>query len=199
MNALVLATLFASFAPESTPPAEGVKPKWRNDTHRWGVEVELIQPFIPTVNIIRARGTRTLWGRSGKLRGDVVAGVYIRPNIRHDVVYRISEYMATVGYRQYFWRGLHLEALVNAGAAWGTNRVDEQYYRTPSLFGEVNAGYRFGFFEPGGFFADRGKKVGFYLALQGGTIFTMGVADIGPRNGKPDVFAQGNLLLGLSF
>jgi hypothetical protein len=28
---------------------------------------------------------------------------------------------------------------------------------------------------------------------------SLGVADIGPRNGKPDVFFQANLLLGLSF
>ena len=169
------------------------------DTHRWSVEVELIQPFIPTVNIMRARFTRTLWGRSGKIRGDFLAGVYVRPNIRHDVVYRISEYMGTVGYRQYFWRGLHLETLLNAGAAWGTNRVDNEFYRTPTLFGEVNAGYRFGFYEPGGFLADRAGKVGFFFTLQAGTIFTLGISDIGPRNGKPDIFAQGNLLTGISF
>lgn len=123
----------------------------------------------------------------------------MRPHIDHDVVEVIDEYMLGVGYRQYLWRGLHVEGLVEAGVAWGTNKLDGMDYTTPTLFGEVNLGYRFGLFGPGGSFHARGQTLGLYLAPQIGTIFSLGVADIGPRNGKPDWFVQGNLLVGVSF
>ncbi len=171
----------------------------REQTHRWGAEIDLVQPFIPTVHIIKPKLTWTSWGESGGLRGDLLAIAYIRPHVPHDVVETIDEYMLGLGYRQYFWRGLHLEALIEAGVAWGTNKFDGKDYTTATLFGEVNIGYRFGFFEPGGDSYDGGQQLGFYIAPQFGTIFSLGVADIGPRDGKPDWFLQGNLLAGMSF
>ena len=168
-------------------------------SHRFGAEIDVVQPFIPTVHIIRPKLTWTTWGDSGELRGDLILGLFIRPHIPHDVVETIDEYMGTVGYRQYFWRGLHVETMLSAGVAWGTNKFDGKDYTTATLFMDANAGYRFGFFEPGGFSYDGDESVGFYVAAQGGIIFSLGVADIGPRNGKPDYFAQGSLLVGLSF
>ena len=166
--------------------------------HRFGLEVEALQPLIPTVHILRARGTLLLWHLPGGLRGDLLLGFTIRPGIKHDVVDYIHEYQAGLGYRQYLWRGLHLEAGLDVGTAWGRNLVDGKQYRTATLFLNSNAGYRFGFFEPGGFFED-GGSLGFYVTPQVGVYSSLGVADIGPRNGKPDVFFQANLLLGLSF
>jgi hypothetical protein len=171
--------------------------------HQWAIETELIQPFIPTVRIMQLRITRTVWGGLHR-RGDIVAGIYVRPNINHDVLESISEYMAEVGYRHYFWRGLHAEALLFAGKAWGTNKFDKKYYSTPSLFASTNVGYRLDFLEPGGLYADRAGAVGFYAAAQFGVLTSLGylgldVNDIGPRNGKPDWFIQGNLLVGASW
>jgi hypothetical protein len=169
--------------------------------HAWGVEIEAVQPFLPTVNIFRIRGTRTLWGTANGPRGDVMLSAYIRPGIKHDVLNYINEYQASAGYRQYFWKGLHVEASLDVGAAWGTNKFDGKRYTTATLFLNTNVGYRFGFFEPGGFFEDAKKpsSVGFYAMPQFGVLAGLGVADIGPRGGKPDVFLQGNLVLGLSF
>ncbi|MEZ4224774.1 MAG: hypothetical protein R3B13_27730 [Polyangiaceae bacterium] len=167
--------------------------------HPWGAEVDLVQPFIPTVHIIKPKVTRTVWGGLGSAHGDVVAVVYVRPHIPHDVVETIDEYMLGVGYRQYLWGGLHLEALVEGGVAWGRNKVDGRDYTTPTLFGEVNVGYRLGFSEPGGFGFEGHESLGFFVAPQLGTLFSLGVADIGPRDGKPDWFLQGNLLVGTSF
>lgn len=167
--------------------------------HPWGVEVDTVQPWIPTVHIFRMRGTRTLWGTPTGPRGDVLLGFTVRPGIKHDVVDYIHEYQAGVGYRQYFWRGLHAEAGLDVGAAWGTNLVDGKRYHTATLFLNTNVGYRFGFFEPGGLAGNPRSPVGFYLVPQVGVYTSLGVADIGPRNGKPDVFLQGNLMVGLSF
>lgn len=179
----------------SARPAEAV-----SDGRRLGVELDLVQPFIPNVHIIRPKLSWTAWGEPGRLHGDLVVGLYIRPHVPHDVVDTIDEYMLSAGYRQYFWRGLHVESIVSGGVAWGTNLFDGRDYVTPSLFMEVNAGYRFGFFEPGGFAYQKAEdEVGFFIAVQGGILFSLGVADIGPRNGKPDYFPQGNLLAGVSF
>lgn len=152
-----------------------------------GVELDLVQPFVPNANIIKPKLTARLW-QSASLRGDLVLGAYIRPHIKHDVLYEIDEYMLVAGYRQYLWRGLHAEALIDGGLAWGTNRFDQQFYRTPTLFLDASVGYRFLF-----------EDVGFYVAPQGGVIGSLGISSIGPRNGKPDWFLQGNLLVGYAF
>lgn len=188
----VLVLLCTGAASSATPPRGGAR-------HDWGAEVDLVQPFVPTVHIIKPKLTRTLWGRLGASHGDLVVLAYVRPHIPHDIVDTIDEYMLGAGYRQYAWHGLHLEALLEAGVAWGTNKIDRRDYTTPTLFGEVNVGYRIGVSEPGGLAFEGRESVGFYVAPQFGTIFSLGVADIGPRDGKPDWFLQGNLLVGLSF
>lgn len=189
----------ASAEPVPELAAIDVEPPIARPSHRFAVELDVVQPFFPTVNILKPKFSWTVWGTPGGLRGDLLGVLYVRPHIVHDVVETMDEYMLGVGYRQYFWRGLHLEVLLEGGVAWGTNRFDHRAYTTPTLFLEVNGGYRFGFFEPGGFFFTGTEKVGFFVAPQLGTIIGLGVADIGPRNGKPDWFLQGNLLLGLSF
>jgi hypothetical protein len=173
----VLTALFA-FAPVATA-ATPERPL--------GVEIDLVQPFVPNANIIKPKLTGRLW-QSGPLRGDLVLGAYIRPHIKHDVVYTIDEYMLVAGYRQYWWRGLHAEALIDGGLAWGTNRFDQKFYRTPTLFLDASVGYRFSF-----------ENIGLYVAPQAGVIASLGISSIGPRNGKPDWFLQGNLLVGYAF
>lgn len=161
------------------------------------VEIDLLQPFIPTVGIIKPKALISLWGSATGFRGELVTGLYVRPHIVHDIVYAIDEYMLVLGYRQSFWRGLHAEVLLDGGLAWGTNRFDERFYRTPTLFLEANVGYRFGFFEPGGVVPAKGP--GFFIIPQFGLLTSLGLSSIGPRNGKPDWFLQGNLIIGASF
>lgn len=167
--------------------------------HVWSVETETIQPFVPTVGILHVRATRQVWGEAGGPHGNVVVGAYIRPHIEHDVVEHIDEYMATIGLRYFAWRGLHAEALVDAGVAWGKNKFDGMDYRTPTLFGELNLGYQFAFFSPGGL-AGEPRRVGLFVTPQVGLLSSLGVGnDIGPRDGKPDYFLQAALLVGASF
>ena len=161
------------------------------EVKKWGIEAELVQPFLPTINIIRIQGTYMLTAPERKMRGDLIFGAYIRPNVKHDVVEKINEYMVVIGYRQYFWKGLHLELKSNMGYAWGTkNLVDGKDYNTPTWFYEPNIGYKFDF-------AKR-QNTNLYATAQFGVIGNL-VGDIGPRGGKPDVFPQGNLLIGVNF
>jgi hypothetical protein len=171
---------------------------------QWGIETELVQPFVPTVRIFQVRATRTMWGSFGASRGDLIVGAYGRPNINHDVVKKISEYMGEIGYRQYVWKGLHADALVLAGTASGTNKFDDKKYNPTTLFASANIGYRVDFLSAGGLYASNSSSVGFYVAAQFGVLGSLrglgvDVNNIGPRNGKPDVFLQGNLLVGVAF
>jgi hypothetical protein len=160
------------------------------NTHKWGFETELIQPFIPTIHIIRFQVTKILYSSATK-HGDLLIGAWIRPNVKHDVVEKINEYMTMVGYRQYVWKGLHVEVKSNMGYAWGTkNLFDGKDYETPTWFWESNIGYKFDF-------AKR-KNQNLYLIVNAGGLGNI-VADIGPRNGKPDNFLQAGLLFGINF
>jgi hypothetical protein len=162
-----------------------------SDSKKWGIETELFQPFYPTVQIIRVQAIRTITPSENKLKGDLIIGAYIRPNVEHDVVEKINEYMLAIGYRQYVWKGLHLEAKSNMGYAWGTkNLIDNEDHETPTWFWEVNVGYTFTLIKR--------AKTNIYLAPQFGGIGNI-VADIGPRGGKPDNFLHGNILVGIRF
>lgn len=156
---------------------------------KWGLEVELLQPFIPTIEIYQIQVTRTLFSTNTR-SGALVLGAYVRPNVAHDVVEEIDEHMFYVGYRHFFWKGLHAEAGMNTGYYWGRkNLVDGRDYEGPGMYYETNIGYRLRL----------GKSRRLYVIPQFGFIGTTGLADIGPRQGKPDNFLQGNLLAGINF
>lgn len=160
-------------------------------TQKWGIETELFQPFYPTVQIIRIQATRSLLPENAKNQGDLILGAYIRPNVKHDVVEKINEYMLVLGYRQYVWKGLHIEAKSNMGYAWGTkNLIDGKDYETPTWFWESNVGYKINI--------KKKNSHQFYLTPQFGGLGNI-VADIGPRGGKPDNFLHGNIYLGINF
>jgi hypothetical protein len=162
---------------------------------KWGLETELIQPFLPEVGIIRLTATRTITPEKSKMKGDLLLGMYIRPNVKHDVVEKINEYMLVLGYRQYFWKGLHLEAKTNVGYAWGTkNLIDGKDYETSTIFWESNLGYRFNLTNK--------TKSSLYVIPQFGILGNAkgeNTVNIGPRGGKPDTFIQGNLIVGINF
>jgi hypothetical protein len=153
---------------------------------KWGLETELIQSFLPEVGIIRIQATKKI-----KASGDLIIGAYIRPNVKHDIVEKINEYLFALGYRQYLWKGLHVEAKSNIGYAWGTkNKIDGKDYNNFSWFWEANTGYKFSF----------SKKLhsNLYVIPQFGILSSIS-SDIGPRGGKSDTFIQGSLLFGINF
>jgi hypothetical protein len=161
---------------------------------KWGIETELIQPFLENVGIIRIEATKIITARNKK-RGDLILGAYIRPNVKHDVVEKINEYMLIAGYRQYFWKGLHVEAKANIGYAWGTkNLIDGKDYETSTIFWESNLGYKFN--------VANKTKSSIYVIPQFGVLGNAkgnNTVNIGPRGGKSDTFIQGGLIIGVNF
>lgn len=165
------------------------QPGSNQQNHTWGLETELVQPFVSTVGIFRLQLSKTILNFKEDSKGDLLLGLYMRPNVSHDVVKTIDEYMFYTAGRYYFWKEFHVEAGVNAGYAWGKeNLVDHKDYECIVVFWEANAGYKFNF----------GDHDQFYILPQIGGIGSI-VADIGPRNGKPDNFFGGNLLIGINF
>jgi hypothetical protein len=166
-----------------------------SNSKKWGIETDLVQPFLPQVGIIRLTATRTITSAQRKVKGDLLLGMYLRPNVKHDVVEKINEYMLVVGYRQYFWKGLNLEAKANMGYAWGTkNLFDGKDYETSTLFWETNLGYKFNIVNK--------AKSSLYLLPQFGVIGNAkgeNTVNIGPRGGKADTFIQGSLVIGFNF
>ncbi len=161
----------------------------QDTTPKWGLEVELIQPFIPDVQIFQVQATRSLFDNGAARRADLVLGAYMRPNVKHDVVEEIDEYMLLVAYRHYVWKGLHVEPGINVGYYWGWNNlIDGQDYEGIGVFWEANIGYKF----------NLGAKKRFYTVFQAGGLGSLH-SDIGPRGGKPDTFPNINLMIGVNF
>jgi hypothetical protein len=182
---LIFAALFLLYADGTFAQTNTTTPR------KWGLEVELAQPFVPNVGILRLQATRTLTATDSRMKGDLLVGGYFRPNVKHDIVEKINEYMLMLGYRQFFWKGLHAEAKTNIGYAWGTNnRFDGKDYNNFSWFWEANAGYKFDFLQR--------PNSNLYIAVQGGVISSI-TSNIGPRGGESDFFPQANLMLGINF
>ncbi len=162
-----------------------------NPLPKWGLETELIQPFLPDVGIFRLQATLRLTGDEQRSEGDLLLGTYLRPNVKHDIVEKINEYLLITGYRQYLWKGLHLEGKSNIGYAWGTkNRIDGKDYNNFSWFWEANLGYKVNFAQT--------THSNLYVIGQFGGIGSI-TSNIGPRGGEGDIFPQGNLLIGINF
>lgn len=158
----------------------------------FGMETDLVQPFIPKVGIFTLNLTREFWSVGGN-GGELMLGVFIRPKVKHDVVDVIDEYAVSIGVRQYIWQGLHVEAKYSAGYVWGkTNLVDRKDYESFVQLGEILVGYRFDVYAFG--------SSTLYIAPQFGVLQGLNPElIIGPRNGKSDTFLEGKLLVGLRF
>lgn len=164
-----------------------------NNSTKWGFEADAIQPFLPEIEIITAKFTRTVFGGTDGKHGDFMIGAFIRPNVKHDVVDVIDEYMASIGYRQYFTKNLNFELQYYAGNVDAKkNKVDGKDYSDFVHFAEANIGYKLNLFKLKGSTIYLNPQFGYLQGLNKELI-------IGPRNGKEDAFVQGKLQIGISF
>lgn len=186
---MILITSLVLFAREASADAMAVESE-TPEAHRWGFETDLIWPFIPEVHIVSFRVSRHVLGSRDGARGDLLVGGYVRPDVTHDVVETIDEYLVAVGYRQYVWRGLNAELLVHGGWARGeNNRIDGRDYEDVAVLAEANLGYAFSFW--------RDRAVGVVVVPQVGMIAGL-YTNIGPREDS-DFFITGRLNVGLTW
>lgn len=105
-----------------------------------------------------------------------------------------SALMASIGVRQYLWKGLHFEEVVNLGRGSIRNSlVDGNDYDAFVIFTQTFLGYRVDFF--------KNKKTGLYLIGQMGVGYVPLNTNQWPRveeNGS-SVYPLGDLKVGVSF
>jgi hypothetical protein len=128
-------------APPPSPPAPPPPVAHTAPTRRWGVETGPL--WFAVGNFIRPKLTWTAWSRDD-LAGDVlVAPLFRVPQDRDDG--EIFEVGVELGYRQYLWRGLNLEASALVMRSRVDSTADGMRYVGLNVFIAATAGWRFDF------------------------------------------------------
>ena len=110
---------------------------------KYGLETDILWPFL--VQTTRTHFTIKLW-QKGHFRGDVYAGVNIDFPRNRETEGRFADYSLATGYRQYFWKGLHLEFSQTTGLGVLQNHVKTgKTYQSFDWLITGYAGYKFEF------------------------------------------------------
>lgn len=103
---------------------------------KYALETDILWPFL--VQTTRTHFIMTLWEK-GHLRGDVYAGLNIDFPRDRETEGRFADYSLASGYRQYFWKGLHLEFSQTTGLGVLENHVTTG--KTYNSFDWLMSGY----------------------------------------------------------
>lgn len=184
--ALVVLTAITSFAQE------------RNiSSRKWGAEINLLWPIFPG-NIYKGQATYEIW-RKNHLAGDVFAGFHIRPFEFRQEEGNFANYALTFGYRQFIWKGLHLELYNALGPGLNRNNaVDGKNYTSWDYEIGCLAGYRWEFLKK-----EKREKSKFspYLSTQHGFYYVASKSNPHPiigSTGESPVYV-GTLNFGIRF
>ena len=121
------------FAQEENP-----KPK------KWGLELNVLWPIYPG-NIYKGQATYQIWDKA-ELNGEIFLGLHIRPFEFRQEEGDFANYALTFGYRQFIWKGFHLEFYNAFGPGFNKNNVlDGQDYLSWDYELGFLAGYRWEF------------------------------------------------------
>lgn len=103
---------------------------------KFGLETDIIWPFVAQAT--RTHFTIKLW-QKGHLRGDLCVGLNIDFPRDRETEGRFADYSMASGYRQYFWKGLHLEFSQTTGLGVLQNHVSTG--KTYNSFDWLVSGY----------------------------------------------------------
>jgi hypothetical protein len=111
---------------------------------KYSVETDILWPFL--VQTTRTHFVVKLW-QKGHLRGDAYVGLNIDfPEDRATEGEGFADYSIASGYRQYFWKGLHLEYSQTTGMGVLQNHVTTgKNYRSFDWLVTGYIGYKFEF------------------------------------------------------
>ena len=162
-----------------------------------GVEVNLLWPIYPG-NVYKGQVTNEAWRRN-ELAGDVYLGWHIRPFEFPEDEGDFANYALTFGYRQFLWKGLHLELYQAFGPGFNRNNViDGQDYTSWDYELGLLAGYRWELFSPE---RRQTAKVSPYISTQHGFYYLAAQSNPHPIVGftGEEPFYVGTLNLGIKF
>jgi len=110
---------------------------------KYSIETDILWPFFPGAS--RTQLAATLWEK-GHLRGDILVGVNVLFPKNRETEGRFADYSLVTGYRQYLWKGLHLEFSQTTGLGVLQNHVTTgKTYRSFDWAMTGYIGYRFSF------------------------------------------------------
>ena len=165
-----------------------------NKVRRWGVEFSPIGAGV--FQLFQGKATYLLWPHKST-SAEVGLGVLLQPQstastnegFNRDGTY--SAAMLSIAYRQYYWRGLHTETVINFGrGSVEDNVVDGQEYSAFQLFNQHFIGYKFQFLN--------GNKTNFFAITQFGFGYEP-LAKKWPTTENSGVFLLGDLKVGINF
>ncbi len=93
----------------------------QTESRRWGAEINVLWPIFPG-NIYRAHVTYEAW-RDNDLAGDLFLGFIARPYEFRKEEGDFSNYALVLGYRQFLWKGLHVEFMNAFGPGFNRNNA----------------------------------------------------------------------------
>jgi hypothetical protein len=190
----VLAILFIAFFFSTIAKAQKADYKTPEEK-RWGVEFSPIGAGV--FRLFQAKGTYLINPKS-KFKGEVGFGVLLQPestapaseSFNEDGTY--SAYMASVGYRQYLWKGLHLESVINFGYGGNReNKLDGKDYEAFLVFNQNFIGYKFNVMNR--------EKFNLFIIGQGGFGYVPVNTNQWPRSGDSSIYGLGDLKVGVNF
>jgi hypothetical protein len=103
---------------------------------KYAIETDILWPFL--VQTTRTHFIIKIWEKSN-LSGDVYVGLNIDLPRDRDTEGRFADYSIASGYRQYFWKGLHLEFSQTTGLGVLQNHVTTR--KTYNSFDWLVSGY----------------------------------------------------------
>ena len=153
----------------------------------WSVEASVVWPIYP--GIYKINFVRQLWEKK-TFKGELGLSFNFQPSRHSDTEGDFSEEFVNVFYRQYFWKGFHVEIDNNVAYGRLTNWQNTgKNYESYAIFHDFLGGYRFELLKK--------QKVGLSIIPQAGGGFTSYVNSTWPRAEKP--FWEVNLLVGMRF
>lgn len=179
-------------APPTTPSAEASPPRFSASGHRVGdgveLETSLLWPAFPGL-LFQLKSAIPV-----TRRGHLLVGVqFALPEDREDEG-EFSNVAVNLGWRQYLWKGLHVDGLVNSGyGRLRDNVIDGRDYDSFDVELMALAGWRF----------ELGRVYALVQPLGlGGVVYKSDPWPIRGRDGRPRTEGPiyvGNLLLGFQF
>ena len=160
-------------------------------TKRYGIETNLVWPFVPGINIWQLKSA-TVIHQGRQQSGEFILGALYRRTLQDENAAVHREIGGILGYRHFFYKGLHAEFNTHLTAAAALqNKIDQRDYRSFAFTTELYAGYRFEMARP--------RRVSFYLTPQVGLGRNL-YAALGPESETGSgIFPIASLLAGIRF
>ncbi len=153
----------------------------------WSVETSVVWPIYP--GIYKLNFVREVWSKKS-FSGELGLSLNIQPERFDSSFGYFSEEFMALFYRQYFWKGFHVQLETNFAYGriknWPANGNNYESY---AIFHDFSGGYRFELLKK--------HKIGLTISVRAGGGFTSYVNASWPRSEKPYWIAD--LLVGMKF